>query len=382
MKKVIVTLVIVIILTSSLIFGSLFIYHGNAGQPLADPTKTLNVTVQGNESLFLVLDRLAGAGELKNGWLSKLYFRLSGLNLEIEPGRHEAPGDTTLKDLLSALKSDDLDERTVTIPEGITIEQMASRFEKAELVLAEEFLLAVKSFPAPDYVPQLGERRYRLEGYLKPDTYTFAIGTPARDMIRTMSEAFTASMAGLVKDHPGVTTADYDKIITKAAMIERETNSAEERPLVASVIENRLAIKQKLQLDATVLYARGTDSKVITASDMRLAHPFNTYHVPGLPAGPICSPSDAAIRAVLAPAKTDYIYYVLNPKTGRHFFTASYDEFLVKKKEFLGRGPGEVPSPDTKPAVTVPEHPFDGPVGVPFQTIPSGDPVPSGTQAP
>lgn len=115
-------------------------------------------------------------------------------------------------------------------------------------------------------------------------------------------------------------------------MIERETNNADERALVASVIENRLAIDMKLQLDATILYALGVDSKAVTNQDMRLESPFSTYHVKGLPAGPICNPSTDSIRAVLAPATTDYIYYVLNPQTGKHFFTASYDEFLAKRK--------------------------------------------------
>lgn len=385
MKKVLVTLFVVIVILTGLIAGAYLYYHNNADHPMKDPTKVVSITIDEDDSLFFVLDKLEQDGTLSNGWLSKAFYRLSGLNLEIEPGRHEVPAGGSLKDLLEALQGKNLDERTFTIPEGFTIDNMADRIEKSGLVTKPEFIQALVNFDAPSYVPELGKRRYRMEGFLKPDTYTFALGTPARDIIQAMSNEFSANMARIIKStgKTKITPADYDVIINKAAMIERETNNSEEREIVASVIENRLKIDMKLQLDATILYARGVDQKVITMDDILFENPFNTYSVKGLPAGPIANPSDESIRAALAPKDTIYLYYVLNPRTGKHFFTDNYSEFEAKRAEYSGNPVSTKPatSEATQPVDTTPANPYEGPSGIPFSTTPKAT-TPTSTTPP
>lgn len=244
MRRVFVTLLVVIVILAGLAAGSYFYYHNNADQPLKDPTGTISITVAEDETLYQVLDRLEAEGLLKNAWLSKVYYRLSGFDLVIESGRHEAESSGHLRDLLTALKSENLDNVSFTIPEGFTAENMARRIEESGLITGAEFLEALKAFPAPDYVPADPERRYRMEGYLWPDTYTFAKGTSARDIVRAMNNTFADSMALILQEtgNTQVTSEQYDDIINKASMIERETNIDHERELVASVIENRLAI--------------------------------------------------------------------------------------------------------------------------------------------
>ena len=365
---------VVIVILTGLIAGVYLYYHNNADHPLSDPTKTVSITIAEDDSLYLVLDRLQKEGVLANGWLSKVFYRLSGLNLEIEPGRHEIPADGSLKDLLEALQGDNLDDRTFTIPEGFTIDNIADRIDKSGLVTKTEFLEALVAFDAPAYVPKLGQRRYRMEGFLRPDTYTFAIGTPAREIIQTMSTAFAQNMERILKTtgKSDITKQDYDAVINKAAMIERETNNPEEREIVASVIENRLKINMKLQLDATILYARGVDYKVITMEDILFENPYNTYFTKGLPAGPIANPSDASIEAALKPKVTPYLYYVLNPRTGKHFFTDNYAEFEAKRAEYSGSPVSTKPpaTESTQPVDTTPVNPYEGPSGIPFDTKP------------
>lgn len=380
LKKVLIVLVLVIALIGGVIFGSLYVYHGNANNPLTATSEPLTVNVNEGESLYPVVDRLAGEGIIKNGFLTKFYYRLSGLNLSIEPGRHEIPAGATLKEMLDALASENLDNVKVTLPEGFTIENMAQRMEESGLLKKQEFIKAVEDFTPPDYVPAKGERRYRMEGYLMPNTYVFTQGTPAESIVQKLSSEFTFNFKRLLaeNDQGDLDPALYDDIVNKAAMIERETNNAEERSLVASVIENRLAIDMKLQLDATILYALGVDSKVVTFKDMAIEDPYSTYYVQGLPLGPICNPSSNSIKAVLEPASTNYIYYLLNPQTGKHFFTDSYDEFLEKKKQFNGGGEvTTIPSgPETTtPASTKPENPYQGPSGLPFEILPEQDPI-------
>lgn len=371
MKKVLVMLLVVIVALTGLAAGAYFYYHNNARQPMSDPSQAVSIQVEANESLYQILDRLEGEGLLKNAWLSKLYYRLAQSEVAIEPGRHEMPAGGSLKDLLQALQSKNLDGLTVTIPEGFTIQNIAQRMAESGLLSEEEFLAALKAFPAPAYVPDEGARRYRLEGFLRPATYTFTKGTPARDVIQAMSDAFGQGMAALVRETgKTIPLEEYDTLINKAAMIERETNVPDERALVASVIENRLAINMRLQLDATILYARGVDQKVITMEDINFENPYNTYYVTGLPLGPICCPSDDAIRAVLKPAQTDYLYYLLNPKTRRHFFTSDYAQFQLKREEYYGEA-----SESNQPGESIPDNPYQGPEGLPF-ALPQPEPAP------
>lgn len=385
MKKVLVTLFVVIVILTGLIAGAYLYYHNNADHPMKDPTKVVTITVAENDSLYLVLDRLESQGILSNGWLSKAFFRLSGLDLEIEPGRHEMPAGGSLKDLLETLQGENLDDRTFTVPEGFTIDNIADRIGESGLLTKSEFLEAIKVFEAPDYVPELGQRRYRMEGFLKPATYTFPLGTPARSIIGTMSAEFKNNLERIIKsmELTGITPGDYDDIINKAAMIERETNNPEERQIVASVIENRLEKGMKLQIDATILYARGVDYKVITMADILFDNPYNTYFTKGLPEGPIANPSDESIRAALSPSETEYLYYVLNPRTGKHFFTGEYTEFEAKRAEYSGGAASTQPSTtqSTQPVDTTPDNPYEGPRGIPFGTTPSST-TPATTTSP
>lgn len=379
MRRVVVTLFVVIVLLAGLGAGSYFYYHNNADEPLTDPTGTISITVAENETLYQVLDRLEAEGTLKNAWLSKAYYKLSGFDLGIESGRHEAEGNARLKELLTALKSENLDNVSFTIPEGFTVDNMARRIAESGLFTKDEFLAAVKDFQAPAYVPSDSERRYQMEGYLWPDTYTFTNNTTAREVVLAMSNGFSDNLAEILLEagRDNVLPEDYDDIINKAAMIERETNVDHERELVASVIENRLAQGMKLQLDATILYARGVDQKVIMMEDILFENPYNTYHVEGLPLGPICSPSRESIQAVLHPAETNYLYYLLNPETRRHFFTDDYSVFEIKREEYYGNGEASTqPQESTKaegssqPWDTIPENPLEGPGSLPFEVIP------------
>lgn len=382
MKKVILVFTIILIIISVLLGSGWLYYREAVREPLADNTKPVSVVVADNESLFELIDRLNGQGVLKDVNMIKLFYRISGSNLTIRPGRHEIPAGADLNALLSALKGESLDNISFTIPEGFTIENIALRIAESGLLTEAEFLKGIEEFKAPDYVPDVPERRYRMEGYLRPNTYTFPKGTSAEVMIREMSDAFATVMKALLKETgKNLPETQWDEVIVKASMIEREVTIPEERTIVASVIENRLKIDMRLQIDATVLYARGVDSKEITLDDLAFENPYNTYWVYGLPVGPISNPSRESIAAALQPRETDYIYYVANLATGRHFFTADYDEFLRKRDEYSGNAPilpevGEPTLEITIPTRTVPENPLEGPVGAPGGLVPVITPQP------
>ena len=131
---------------------------------------------------------------------------------------------------------------------------------------------------------------------------------------------------------------DYDVVII-ASMVEREARVAQERPLVAAVIWNRLRKDMLLQIDATIQYALGETKPVLTYQDLKIDSPYNTYKNPGLPPTPIANPGLASLQAAADPAAADYLYYVArNDGTGRHYFSASYDQFLVDKAKAAAAG--------------------------------------------
>ena len=152
-------------------------------------------------------------------------------------------------------------------------------------------------------------------------------------VIDKMLERFNAVIKE-VEEETGIiiNNEDIDKLINIASMIEKEASADIDRPLISSVIYNRLDKGMKLQLDATVLYALGEHVDVVLNRHLEADSPYNTYKYSGLPMGPIASPGIECIKAALLPADTDYLYYILQ-KDGTHYFTNNYDDFLDKKKE-------------------------------------------------
>lgn len=225
-------------------------------------------------------------------------------------------------DVISRLADGDVYLRTLTIPEGLT------RFETAALVAdsgyadREEFLaLTVDPEPIRDLFPEARS----LEGFLFPETYSLPKTTTPEQIIRAMlanfRDAFEAASEGIDTE-----LAPYETLIL-ASLIEKETGIATERPLVSVVFHNRLNRGIVLQCDPTIIYGLLLEGRYrgnIHESDLQDPHPYNTYLHAGLPPGPIASPGAASLRAALAPAESDYIFFVANPSgDGSHTFSVS-----------------------------------------------------------
>ena len=221
----------------------------------------------------------------------------------------------------------------ITIPEGFSVEEIGGKLEENGFCTKEEFVDAVNSYQLPDFIEEKDKTRYNLEGFLYPDTYYIKKGTSAEDIITIMLERFKSVM-NEVKEDVNLALDDskmYD-VITIASMIEKEARVDEDRPLIASVIYNRLNEDMKLQLDATVLYSLGYHVETVLNRHLEIDSPYNTYKYKGLPEGQICNPGIESIKAALQPAESNYIYYILQ-NDGAHYFTDNYDDFLNKKKE-------------------------------------------------
>jgi UPF0755 protein len=224
-----------------------------------------------------------------------------------------------------------------TIPEGWRSEQIADRLETTGFAARDDFLRAIAS---PESVPGLELLGVapppRLEGYLFPQTYEVPQKVSGSRAAELMVRMFGQRMGDALRT-PRESTLTPHQTLTLASIVEREAQQASERPTIASVFLNRLAGGLPLQADPTVQYAVATRDgplaatynywRDVTPADLALESPFNTYMVSGLPPGPICNPGEAAIRAVLQPAKTDYLYFVAKTDgSGAHLFAKTLDE--------------------------------------------------------
>lgn len=222
----------------------------------------------------------------------------------------------------------------LTIPEGLSVDQVAERLRSERRLDADTYLESAEK-PESFTLSTLGGKSLEvnsLEGLLFPNTYLLEDDTTTETLVQMQLDTFfdeTADLPWASAEALGVTP--YQAVII-ASMIEKEARVPEERGKVSAVIYNRLKKEMPLGIDATTRYALKKWTEPLTKSDLEVDSPYNTRKVEGLPPGPIASPGLEAMRSALQPAAVDFLYYVLVDAEGHHFFTASYDEFLQAKE--------------------------------------------------
>ena len=294
----------------------------------------ITVTVEEGDTLASVAGKLEEAGVISSPAIFELKARIRGVATEIKPGEYQfKPGEESDKILETLSAGDSVSAFEIVIPEGLTLAQTAQAVEEQSGIPAEEFEAAAKK---TDYgYAFLDDPAIETtEGFLFPKKYEFEKDADAHEVVERLLEQYRLETRDLdlagAKERLNLT--EY-QIVTIASLIEKESASPEERPLVASVVYNRLRAGMPLQIDATVQYALGKPKEKLTLADLAVDSPYNTYANPGLPPGPIVNPGRESIEAALQPAQTDYLYYVLEDGGKEHFFTDDYDQFLEAKKK-------------------------------------------------
>lgn len=280
---------------------------------------------------------LSSSGVIHNAAMFRLRARLDGIDGKLRTGTYSFETGMSYSAVKrQLLAGPPLAVVKVTIPEGLTVEQMAARFEEKAGVPAAEFkeLALGKASLFAGKHPYLADvHNGSLEGYLFPKTYEIVRGTSAEDVIEMMLDQFDAEIAQVDLGYATSRGLGLHQLVTLASMIEREAKLAGERPLVSSVIYNRLARGMKLEIDATIEYVIKKNRPRLLNRDLQIESPYNTYRYAGLPPGPIASPGLASLEAAAAPADTGYLYYVLTGKDGSHTFCVTLEEFLVAKEK-------------------------------------------------
>jgi UPF0755 protein len=248
---------------------------------------------------------------IRSRYAFDLWHVLRGGTLKAGEYRFDQPA--TLAAVYNRLVRGDVYTRTVTIPEGFNLFDIAQAVQDAQLGSKESFLAAAKQDVA--LIADLDPGAKNLEGYLFPDTYRFQRHQPPSQLLAAMVRRFRQSSASIGLE------GDDHRIVTLASLVEKETPVAEDRPLVASVLENRLAKDMPLMTDPTVIYAALLEKQyrgAIYQSDLKRDSAYNTYRHTGLPPGPICSPGIASLQAAMHPKDSNFLYFVADASGSGH----------------------------------------------------------------
>jgi len=279
------------------------------------------VIVRERDELPDIATRLESAGVVRSSLAFRIWARVSGRDRAIQPGSYRFTAATSPRSVLRMLAAG-TPQPEVTVPEGLTVREIAALLAARGLGSAESFLCLASD---PDFLLAAGVPGAHLEGYLFPDTYRFPANASPGEilavMVRRFHERFDAGRYRRAADR-GLTV---DQVVTLASIIEKETGLAAERPLIAAVFTNRLRLGMPLQSDPTVIYAIPDFDGDLTRADLTRPSPYNTYVVDGLPPGPIANPGLSAIDAALDPADSMFLYFV-SRNDGSHEFSATLAE--------------------------------------------------------
>ncbi len=277
--------------------------------------------------------KLIDAGLIRDSTTFRAALWRTGLGRSLKAGEYRFDKPMTATEVIQKIGHGDVYERRVTFPEGLSYAEMARIYEQQGFGKTVAFLDAARD-AAP--VHHVDPDARDLEGYLFPETYALRRDSTARSFVHTMvarfEQLFTTDMRQAA-EKLGLTTR---QAVTLASLVEKETAVDAERPVVAAVYMNRLKIHMGLQCDPTVIYAlqkAGRYDGNLTRDDLHFDSPYNTYRYPGLPPGPIANPGLASLKAAVAPAEVDYLYFV-SRNDGSHVFARTLEEHNENVRKF------------------------------------------------
>jgi UPF0755 protein len=314
------------------VLGAIFVIYSAATGGEDGTRESARVQVIKGDTLSDVAAKLEEAGVIKSAFVFELQARYEGYGTQIKTGRYAFESGQDSGEILHKLTVGQAAPTfTVTIPEGLTIKETAGTVAAGSNVPAPEFDEAARRTDY-GYAFLDNSEVKTTEGYLFPAKYDFERGFTARQIVDRLLQQYLLETQDLdfaeAKERLDLTE---NQVVIVASLVEKEAASHEEKPLIASVIYNRMRKDTPLQIDATIQYALKRPKANLSLADLKVDSPYNTYENKGLPPGPICSPGRESLLAALNPANTNYLYYVLEANAEKHFFTKSYDDFLRAK---------------------------------------------------
>lgn len=317
LKKFLALILLILILA---VGGSFWLYQNV--KPVSSSVDFSNFIISKGQTAGSVADDLQTAGLIKSALVFRLYIRLTNQSSKIAIGEFKLSPSMSLFQIVDQLQKGPI-EVWITIPEGLRREEVAQKFATAlgkDQTFITEFLTSSKG----------------QEGYLFPDTYLFPKDVTATAIVKKMLATFTDKTSNITLQ--GTTLSRSDSIIL-ASILERETKTDIERPIVAGIIINRLNADMPLQVDASVQYAVGTSKNwwpILTLDNLKINSPFNTYKFTGLPPAPISNPGISSLTAAFHPTANDYLYYIHDNNSQIHY-AKTLEEHNVNVRKYLGK---------------------------------------------
>ena len=306
MKSLLRLILLVVVVAAAALYFYFFVPFGPSAETFVD-------IPQGAGS-STIASRLEQAGIIRNRYAFLAMRKVHGGTLHAGEYRFDHPVE--IAEIYKRLVKGDVYTKTLVIPEGYNLFDIAAAVQNAGLGTSTAFLAATRR--DTKLISDLSPGALSLEGYLFPDTYRFSPHATPDMMVAAMVKRFRTVAAQLNL----ASLPDTARAVTMASLIEKEVRNASERPLVAGVFENRLARSMPLQTDPAVIYAAQLSGRwrgTIYQSDLQSDSPYNTYKHPGLPPGPIANPGIAALKAAIHPASTPYLYFVADAQGNTRF---------------------------------------------------------------
>jgi len=276
-----------------------------------------SVRIPGGSSLLRISDILEDAGVVRNAWIFMTVAKISGKGNRLQSGHYVFPESASMPEVLGILSrgSHQIDI-SVTIPEGLVLEQIASIMQARTGADSASFVQLTKD---RDFILSLGFDVLTLEGYLLPETYRFRPGASEEQVIRKMVDELETYLSPDLLARMVMMKRSLHEILTVASIVEGETSLPEERSRVAGVYYNRMERGMLLQADPTIQYIVPGNPRRILYRDLRRDSPYHTYKYAGLPPGPVNNPGRESIHAAIYPEKHNFLYFVADGKGGHRF---------------------------------------------------------------
>lgn len=337
MKKILMTLIIIILLLAVIGGVGAYSYIKSVSAPLDPSSEEMkSIEIETGSTTRSIANVLEENGIIKSAMGFRIFSKINKLDGTFQAGTYLFSPAMSLDEITKELQSGKSKTISVTIPEGLNINETADILEKAGLIDKEKFIEAATNADFDfDFAKALPKTKTRLEGYLFPETYSFTEGQDEISIINTMLSQFDSVFTDEFRAKAKELGLTINEAVTIASIIEKEAQKDDERAKVSSVIYNRLKIDMTLGMCSTVIYSMGKHKKFLTDEDTAIDSPYNTYKNKGLPPGPIASPGAKSIEAALYPENTNYIYFVVSAKgDGSMEFSESYEEFLKNKDAY------------------------------------------------
>lgn len=331
MKRILLALIVALLIGTSAL--AIWVYR-DLRKPIAHSKANQYIEIPKGSSTAFVVKKLATEGIVRHEWPLMLYLKSTGSGSTIRAGEYQFPSPISPMAVLGRLQRGERRLTRLTIIEGWTRWDIARAMVGVRELRQESDAQALALMTDTSLIRDLDPTAQNLEGYLFPDTYEFSPETRAPDVVEMMVKQFRNVWKTEWTERARSMGYTPRQIVTIASIIETEAKLSEERPMVASVIYNRLRRNIPLAVDSTIIYASKLEGKwrydgKVYKSDLERRSPYNTRIFGGLPPGPVASPGASSLSAALNPATTDYIYYVRNPDRydGAHNFYVNASDF-------------------------------------------------------